>query len=120
MLPVEVQGYYVELTTVVQPTDAFKSIDDVEERIVDPLLEAFEGVEGPEDVDLGFDLAIGQLTISMFIEANTQAEALAVATAAARTAIHATGGHTPGWDGRGDLPEDAFQSSVRPADLIDC
>ncbi|UPK62465.1 hypothetical protein MYP14_16920 [Rhodococcus pyridinivorans] len=120
MLSVTSRQYFVELALGVHPAPPFKSLDDVEERIIDPLLDAFEGVEGPEDVDLGFDLSTGTLSISMVVEADSQAHALEDAVAAARTAIHATGGHTPEWDEIADLSEDHFASTVRPAELVDC
>lgn len=110
------RSYYVELSFLVRddgnPADLATHID--------PLLEAFEQVDGLSDVDLGADLERSAMQICMHLPASTGEEALAVALVAARTAIHAAGHGTPGWEGSFGrvLETGQYASMVRPADLI--
>lgn len=105
--------YYVELIVGVR-----RDNNDLE-SIIDPLMDAFEGLTGVSDVDLGVDFGERTLTISMYVDADTEGGAINDAIAAARTAIHQTGGHTPGWEN--SMPEaNDFFSSVKRADLVDC
>ncbi|MCD2153496.1 hypothetical protein LQL77_07200 [Rhodococcus cerastii] len=94
-------NYYVELTVTMQ-----SEAGDLE-AVVDPLMDAFEGLVGVRDVDLAIDLGERTLTISMYVGADAKGGAINAANAAARTAIRAIG-----------IPEpDSFHTFVKRADL---
>jgi hypothetical protein len=50
------------------------------------------------DGDIGANLATGHVDLCMTLSAADRYEALTKALTSARTAIHAAGGHTPGWE----------------------
>ncbi|OZD79257.1 hypothetical protein CH273_13520 [Rhodococcus sp. 05-339-2] len=102
--------YYVELVCGVRHEG---DLGDV----VDPLMDAFEELSGVNDVDVATDNERSELTVFLYVPAKSQPEALEIAQAATRTAVHATGGWTPDWDeSEGIDPEP--RSTVQRADLV--
>jgi hypothetical protein len=69
---------------------------------LDPLMEELLGLEACdkaiEDPDLAADVSTGQVDVQMIIEADDPPAAMAKAFATVRTAIHAMGDATPGWE----------------------
>ncbi|MCD2158128.1 hypothetical protein LQL77_31030 [Rhodococcus cerastii] len=94
-------NYYVELTVTMQPEAGDP------EAVIDPLMDAFDAVDGVRDVDLAIDLGERTLTISMYVGADAEGGAINAAIAAARTAIRAIGIPEPG----------SFHTFVKRADL---
>ncbi|MCD2158161.1 hypothetical protein LQL77_31230 [Rhodococcus cerastii] len=70
-------------------------------------MDVFEGLAGIHDVDLAIGLGERTLTISMYVDADTEGDAINAAIAAARTAIRAIGIPEPG----------SFHTFVKRADL---
>lgn len=72
------------------------------EKRLDPLMEALLDLEEVDeaimDPDLAADLSTGRVDVQMTVEADDPAEAMVKALAALRTAIHAIGDATPGWE----------------------
>jgi len=64
--------------------DALLDIEDVDPAISDP--------------DLAADLSSGHVDVQMTVEAADPAVAMVKALATLRSAIHAIGGATPGWE----------------------
>lgn len=88
-------SYYIEMTF-----DLGAPADDARaafEAHLDDVADAFEDL-ADVDGDVGTDLSVGRVDLCMTLAAGDRIEALARAVAAARTAIHAAGGATPGWD----------------------
>jgi hypothetical protein len=69
---------------------------------LDPLMEALLDLEEVDtaitDPDLAADIGTGRVDVQMTVEADDPAEAMVKALAALRTAIHAIGDATPGWE----------------------
>jgi len=84
-------SYYVELTFelgVPADREEFQShLDDVAEAFAE-----LDDVDG----DVGADLATGRVDLCMTLTSANYVEAVTKAVAAARTAVHAAGGATPG------------------------
>lgn len=80
--------------------DAFADLDDV-------------------DGDVGVDAAAGRVDLCITLTAENAPEALLKAFTAARTAVHAAGGHTGTWDSWLEkmLEEAQYRSSVAPSAL---
>jgi hypothetical protein len=66
--------------------------DTATDRVMEELLKL-----GVEDPSIGGSLASGDIQISMTLEAPSKKQATSKAMALIRTAIHASGGATPGW-----------------------
>ncbi len=109
------RNYYVELSFEVRDGDAPADL----ELMVDPLMDAFEDVSGLTDVDLGVDLLASALDICIHLDGPDEVAALGAAVAAARTAIHAAGHSTPGWESsfKSMVDSGQYQSLIRPAGL---
>lgn len=90
-------SYYVELTFELgKPDDA-----DVFDAHVDDVAEGFANLTGDladVDGDVGSDLETGRVDLCMTLTSESYVEAMTKAVAAARTAIHAAGGSTRGWE----------------------
>ncbi|KJE24863.1 hypothetical protein FF36_00870 [Frankia torreyi] len=72
-------------------------IGDFETR-TDQLMDALLTLEDLIDPDIGGNLTEGRMDITMTIEADTIPDAAYKSLCAVRTAIHAVGGATPGWE----------------------
>lgn len=66
--------------------------------LADALCDLEASDAGLEDADLGASLVNGHATVSMTVDAADAAEAGTKALCAVRTAIHAVGDATPGWE----------------------
>jgi hypothetical protein len=66
--------------------------------LADALYDLEDGDPAVEDADLGAALTSGHATVSMTVDAADAAEAGTKALCVVRTAIHATGDATPGWE----------------------
>jgi hypothetical protein len=69
---------------------------------LDPLMETLLDLEEAdpdiEDPDLAADLSTGHVDVQMVVEADDPAAAMVKALATLRSAIHAIGDATPGWE----------------------
>lgn len=89
--------YYVELKFDVHHEVADRTPVDLE-SIVDMLMDALEDVEGLTDVDLEANLEDSTIVFCVSLTAVSQPEAHRLAVLGIRTAVHASGGRTPGWE----------------------
>lgn len=111
--------YSVELAMFLdQPIDA-----DIEAHL-DDVADAFADI-ADVDGDVGVNVATGRVDLCMTLAAESPADAIGKAISAARTAIHAAGGGTPGWDDllQKVLDNEEFRSTVAPSELssrLDC
>ena len=107
-----VRTFYVEIsagTTLTGPDDEF-------EDFVDQLMTALLDEPGVIDADVGADLATGRLDFCLHLEAETSVAALRQAQVISRSAAHAAGAATPGWETvMRAIEQDEVSSSVRPA-----
>lgn len=85
-------SYYVELTF-----EMGRPLDKSAEAHFDEVAEAFADLTDV-DGDVGVNLE-GRVDLCMTLSADDRAEAWNKAVTAARTAIHAAGGRTAGWEG---------------------
>lgn len=69
------------------------------EAVVDHLIELEECTPGLLDSTVGLDMGAQTLDVQITIEADTGGAALDQAVSCLRSAIHAAGGSTPGWEG---------------------
>ena len=88
-----------------------------------PLMSALLDLEAADpsvvDPDLSADIVSGHVEVQMVIEAGDPAEAMVRALATLRSAIHAIGDATPGWETEAAImhvaPEDAAESLLAHA-----
>lgn len=64
----------------------------------DAIADALRELAAAEDADLGMDLATGALDVTLTVKAVDEVEALSWALGSTRTALHAAGHSTPGWE----------------------
>jgi len=83
--------------------------EDIED-IIDDLAEAVDGLTDV-DGDVGVNMEKGRIDLCITVNADDRPQALLKAFAAARTAVHAAGGHTGTWDGwlRKQLDSDEYR-----------
>jgi hypothetical protein len=100
--------FYVELqlqaNTQPLPEDRF-------DALADALYDIDAGDPAVEDMDLTASLADSRAVVSMMVVADDPAEACVKALCAVRTAIHAIGDATPGWETESSVMR------VAPADI---
>ncbi len=89
--------YQVELTVVFSAPLDVDQLDELTDQVLDKLYE----LENVIDPDLGGSMTSRVFTFSFGVEEATLAAAQDHAHSALRTAVHATGGFTPGWTGDG-------------------
>ncbi|MGH9211041.1 MAG: hypothetical protein ACRD2C_10205 [Acidimicrobiales bacterium] len=83
--------YYLEITVRV--------VDDVDvEALFDPLAEAVYDLVDVIDADLGARFGDREFDFTMTLDAEDAPSALGTGLTAVRTALHATGGATLGWE----------------------
>lgn len=68
------------------------------DKLMNALLDVENGDDGITDPDLAAALSTGEVDVQMTVEATDPAEAATKALCAVRTAIHAIGDATPGWE----------------------
>jgi len=71
---------------------------EVFEALFDRVSDEFFELDAVHDQDVAGNVADATLTFSMTVSANDEVEALPIAMAAVRTAIHASEGSTSTWD----------------------
>jgi hypothetical protein len=86
-------SYYIEFTFELGGPDVVPGL----ETHLDEVAAAFAEIE-TVDGDVGADLETGRVDLCMTVPSDSRVDALSTAVIAARTAIHAAGGGTPGWD----------------------
>jgi hypothetical protein len=74
------------------------SFVDRVQALMDALLDIEDSDSGIGDPDLASNLAEGRADVQMVIEADGAPEAMTKALCALRTAVHAIGDATPGWE----------------------
>jgi hypothetical protein len=75
-------------------TGEVDSIDTLTDAVYEHLLEMSDVI----DPDMAVNLAEGKIDVQMIVEASDELEASAKAACILRTAIHAVGGATWGWE----------------------
>jgi len=91
-----VTNFYIEFTAhaVGQTPEQFDvTLDDIAERLLE--------CHGAIDADLAGDSAKQDITFCLTVDASSLDDAAAKVFAIARTALHASGGSTPGWESIG-------------------
>ena len=76
------------------PDDLFDAADNVTEALV----ELEESHPALKDSTVSVDKSIMEVTIQVSVAAETLEEAQAIGDSCIRSAIHTSGGFTPGWD----------------------
>lgn len=106
-------SYYVEFGFTINT-----AFDKNAEQHFDQVADAFADLAGV-DGDVGVDMQAGKVELCITIIAADRAEALHKAFVAARTAVHAAGGATHGWDGWLEemLAADSYRVSITPSAL---
>lgn len=84
--------YYVEITVQADMPRTDR------EELFQSLAEAVYDVAGVNDADLGANFAAGVFDFVMTVEAGDEVSALSAGLTGVRTAVHAAGGATYGWD----------------------
>ncbi len=74
-------------------------LDDFDEQ-TDQLMDALMDLHDITDPDIAVSLTEGIIDVSMIVEVDAFDEAANKSRSAVRSAIHAIGGWTPGWDGQ--------------------
>lgn len=105
-------SYYVEMTLWIDPDDDREGL----EAFLDEVAEAFEDIRDVTG-DVGVNFGTGQIDFCMTVSATDEADALALAVTAARTAVHAAGGNTADWNGLVGrvLESRQYRSTVAPS-----
>jgi hypothetical protein len=85
--------YYLEITCQVHGASR-----DTMEDLFEPLAEAVYDLTGVIDPDLGADMARSRFDFTMAVDADSEVDALRAGLAAVRSALHAIGESTPGWE----------------------
>ena len=90
-------NYEMELSVFVRgglPEEAFV-------QAFDAVADALYNCDGVEDADLAGDSKTATLTFTMnVLDVDGPEEALSIALGVVRTALHTSGGSTPGWEDR--------------------
>lgn len=86
--------WYIEFSAPLPPS---VSRERAVEHVEDVLLE-LETLDSISDADVMIDHGTGRVMFSMYVAGEDQAEALTRVATGTRTAIHAAGGGTPGWE----------------------
>jgi hypothetical protein len=84
-------------------------------ELFDPLAEAVADLGDVIDADLGANAVTGLFDFSMAVDARDEVSALQAGLAAVRTAVHATGGSTAGWEEHFEAVELRRQPALAPA-----
>lgn len=101
--------YYVVLSLHAYPLDGL-------DEATDALMDAFFDDQTVTDVDVTATLAQGRIDVAMYVAARSNAEAIATATEALRSAVHTVGGLTDDWER--EVADERYEASARPADLL--
>ncbi|MFD5829527.1 hypothetical protein [Lentzea sp. NPDC060358] len=109
------RSYYVEVTCVSSAVAR-----DLENHL-EAVMDALQSEPGIEDADIGANLEDGTVEFCLHLDADDSPDALRQAHLRVRSALHAAGGATPGWDQmiQAILDDDAA-TTVRPSELLSC
>lgn len=94
MLGRKMKTWFVEFSATL-PSDVDR--ERFEEHI-EVVLHQLDTLQGVIDADLSVDYDEPRVTFAMYVDADDEPEALAQVGTAMRTAIHAAGGGTRGWE----------------------
>ncbi len=86
----------VELVGQITVADGTERPDEAIERHLDLVMDELETLDA-RDPSISVDLADGEVTMSVVVEAANPVDAVGLASGLLRTAIHAAGGATPDW-----------------------
>lgn len=102
-------------------TDEAQLLEEHLDQVVDELMTLEEGDERLSDADLSASLAVGDVELSIVVEAANTDEANQIGAGTIRCAIHAAGGATPGWDNAqaSTWALDVAETTQRKLDLAD-
>ena len=84
----------IELDLVFSEDTTFETLD----TLLDALAEATADIQDGIDGDVSLNFALRTMTIHLSLDDESDEKAFARGLAAARTAVHASGGPTPGWE----------------------
>lgn len=90
----EMKTWFVEFSAT-PPADVDR--ERFEQHIEEVLIE-LDSLDGITDADLSVDYSEPRVTFAMCVDAADDGDALKQVGTAMRTAIHAVGGGTPGWE----------------------
>lgn len=82
----------------VLPKDGSPPDPDILDQLTDLVQDELLGLDKVIDPDLGISLTSGELHMRTCAEAETASEAIEIASGAFRSALHAAGISTPGWE----------------------
>jgi hypothetical protein len=117
---VSVQGR-AEVTDLEPGADETALLEQHFEEVMEQLVGLEEGDERITDSDLSARLATGEVEISVVVEAENTDEAGTIGNSAIRCAVHAAGGHTPGWEeiSTATWELEVEESTQKKLDLVD-
>ena len=84
-------------------------------QLADVLMDALMVEPNLIDPDVGMNLETGTVDVCVAVEEDDQPGALQTALVAVRSAVHASGGNTAGWE---DGSEQIIRSTVRPSAML--
>jgi hypothetical protein len=85
------------------------------DALFEPLADAVADLSDVIDADLGANTAEGLFNFTMAIDAPDEVSALQMGLVAVRSAVHAAGGATPGWEQNFEAVELRRGSALAPA-----
>lgn len=94
MLGRKMKPWFVEFSATL-PEDVDR---DLFEEHVEAVLIELDGLKGITDADLSVDYTEPRVTFAMSVNAEDEADVVGQVGTAMRTAIHAAGGKTSGWE----------------------
>lgn len=111
MLPLNQRTYYVVLALRAYPTDGLDAATDA-------LFETFLDSDTATDVDISASLDDGTISVSMYITAKSNTDAMTRAAHALKDAIHKAGALSDDWnEAENAVDNERYEASIRPADL---
>ncbi|HEX7309011.1 hypothetical protein [Lentzea sp.] len=109
------RSYYVEVTC------ASSAVAMDLENHLDAVMDALQSEPGIEDADIGANLTNGTVEFCLHLDAEDSSDALRKAHVLVRSALHAAGGATPGWEQMIQaIRDDEAATTVRPSELLPC
>lgn len=112
---------HAEVTSAGPDADKVQLLEDHLDEVMNQLVTLEEGDGRITDPDISASLADGDVEISVVVEAENTDEAAKIGNGAIRCAVHAAGGHTPGWE---EIPTAMWElevekSTQRRLNLVD-
>lgn len=103
----------IRITCTVVPHDG-ETNEDLE-RSFDATADAFYELSGIWDQSIDFDLSEKTMAFDLSLEAASQVDGVTRAYSCVRSAIHAAGGHTPGWEHQVSMDMHDVENADLPA-----